>query len=434
MIRTRYQVMEFILKGMSRGMKKTMKKILAMILAAAVTLSLSGCYSENNLWAAKVGDEELPIGVYIYFMQSAYQDAQAMVGTDKKVASADIEGQKGEDWIRSKAETDIKKYFFVKEKFEALGLSFSDEDLETIDSNVDSTWSTSAKALESMGVAKESLRPIAENDTRLAMLREALYSKDGERGATDEELTAYYEENYFNYAVVSVPMTKKQEAEADDENTESSAAATAETVALTDDEKDTLREELEDMLAEAKKGNKTLEELAEEYKETNPNIGEADTIFYPGPTKSANAAGSELFEEILALNEGEFTELEETGSGTTGYFAFGQKTSTKESLEEILADESQRLNLVLDMKSEDFTSYLDEQAADYGSAVFNESALKKQKLSLFVTSDIENGTSSIPAESSEAEDNAEASSEAASEPASSEENSISSEASSAAAG
>ena len=47
-------------------MKNMLKKTVALVLALALCLSFAGCYSENNTWAAKLGDDTMSIGGYIY--------------------------------------------------------------------------------------------------------------------------------------------------------------------------------------------------------------------------------------------------------------------------------------------------------------------------------------------------------------------------------
>ena len=49
-------------------MRNIWKRTAAAVLALVLCLSLAGCYNENNTWAARKGDDTMPIGGYIYYL------------------------------------------------------------------------------------------------------------------------------------------------------------------------------------------------------------------------------------------------------------------------------------------------------------------------------------------------------------------------------
>ena len=53
-------------------MMKSMKRLMALALALLLCLSFAGCYSQDKTWAAKMGNDTMPIGAYIYYLSSAY--------------------------------------------------------------------------------------------------------------------------------------------------------------------------------------------------------------------------------------------------------------------------------------------------------------------------------------------------------------------------
>ena len=86
-------------------MKKVVKSGIALLLAVLLTLSASGCVSQNNSWSAKYDGETLPIGVYIYYLSSAIRDAQELVeDSETSVLKQQVEGKDAETWIREKAD------------------------------------------------------------------------------------------------------------------------------------------------------------------------------------------------------------------------------------------------------------------------------------------------------------------------------------------
>ena len=62
-------------------MRNIWKRTAAAVLALVLCLSLAGCYNENNTWAARKGDDTMPIGGYIYYLYSAYSEAMQKVAT-----------------------------------------------------------------------------------------------------------------------------------------------------------------------------------------------------------------------------------------------------------------------------------------------------------------------------------------------------------------
>ena len=51
-------------------MRNIWKRAVAGMLALAMCLSFAGCYDENKTWAARQGDDTMPIVGYIYYLYS----------------------------------------------------------------------------------------------------------------------------------------------------------------------------------------------------------------------------------------------------------------------------------------------------------------------------------------------------------------------------
>ena len=92
-------------------MKNMLKKTVALVLALALCLSFAGCYSENNTWAAKLGDDTMPIGGYIYYLSTAYNEAAMKISSDIEVLDGEVaaspprSGLKTGPWTTSTAPT-----------------------------------------------------------------------------------------------------------------------------------------------------------------------------------------------------------------------------------------------------------------------------------------------------------------------------------------
>ena len=139
-------------------MKKYLKSALALLLAAALCLGFAGCYSENNTWSAKYGNETISIGTYIYFLNTAYARAASMVNSDQEVLKSTIEGKPAEEWIREQAKQSIQTYCYYQEQLNALGITLSEEDEANVNDLTEYAWSIYRTMFEEIDVSEDSLK------------------------------------------------------------------------------------------------------------------------------------------------------------------------------------------------------------------------------------------------------------------------------------
>ena len=363
-------------------MKQTLKKVFALVLAAALCLSFSGCYSENNLWSAKKGDDTLSIGSYIYFLSSAYSLARAEVSTEETVLKASIPDYLDESqtldaqtWIKNRALNYVNSYFFLKDKFNEYGLSFSEEDQTGIDSLTDSMWSYSKTVYEEMGISKESMnQAYSVYNVLFQRVFEAMYGEGGEKEVSAEEIKSYFLENYVHYEYFTASLTKTDE----DGNS----------VDMTDEEKAAAKEKLDDYVERINKGTLLVEDAANEF--AQEYLGSADNSTYQTPVVLYNENLSDTFKTAFeGLEEGKAT-LAETA---TGYYLI-RKLPIAEKHEEYTENESSLKDLLSYMKGDEFSDYILAQSQNYTGVEYNMSAINTVKLSKFVSESTEKGTSS----------------------------------------
>ena len=127
-------------------MRNIWKRTAAAVLALAMCLSFAGCYDENMTWAARKGDDTLPIGGYIYFLYSAYSEAAGQVDTETPVLDAEIDGQDAAQWIKDRALNYVQAYYYINDKFEEYGLELTEDDQTQIDSLTMPGWRSPGSA------------------------------------------------------------------------------------------------------------------------------------------------------------------------------------------------------------------------------------------------------------------------------------------------
>lgn len=376
-------------------MKNVMKKVCAAVLSAAMCLSFAGCYSENKTWAAKQGDDTMPIGGYVYYLNSAYSEAMSKVSTEEEVLKATIDGIDAKTWIENRAENYLKAYYYIDGKFNELGLELTEDDQDTITANTDSMWTYYKTSMEEMGIAKESFnKAFTEYNTKYQKVMKAMYAADGELAVSDDELKEYITDNYYSYEYFSVSLTKTD----DDGNS----------VDMTDEEKEETEKKLKAYITKINNGEMTVEEAAEEYAEDALGSAENSTYYAPSPVLGDNML--ESIKNAIDEVEDNTATLAETTSG----FYLVRRLSISEKFDEINEDADQRFNYVSNMKSEDFSDFVMEQAESVEGVEINTAALKSVKVSSMVGDSNKNGTSSAPEDETD-EGSSEVESEAESE-------------------
>ncbi len=369
-------------------MKNFMRKLAAPFALLFAVVAFSGCYNEENLWAARKGTLTLPIGGYIYYLNSAAGDARTKIPTGQEVLKSKIDGKSAETWIRDAGLESIKSFFYINEKFEEMGLSLEEDDITSMESYVDNMWASFGSSMEKAGVSKESFQLIyADFSLKQSAIFDALYGPNGEKAVSDKELTDYYEDTYYayEYFTVSVPTIE--------DTTEESSAASAEKK-VDEAAKSKIKEKLQQYSEKIKKGDLTVTEAADAYAKEN-NLESNGYNTYAGKKTDAY---SEISKAVLALDENDAQVIE---SGTTA-LVLARKTPIAEKSQEMLKDKDSRINILSDMKWEEFTTWVKEQSANIEGIVFNDSAINAQKISSFFNADNKNGTSSAPDDSSQA--------------------------------
>jgi len=405
-LKMRYNIFRsarFIYRGISRTeknerhdktMSKIIKRLIAVTLSAVMIVSVAGCnlYNENNLWAAEKGDKKLSIGGYIYYLNLAFSEASGKVSTEQKVMDSTIDGEKAETWIRNKALEYVNQHFYIDEKFDELGLELTEEDQTTIDGNTDYMWSYYGSAYEAVGVSRESFSAVyTEYSQKYSKIFNQMYGPEGEKAVSDEEITSYYEENYYSYEAISLPVTTT-----DDEGN---------SVAMEDEDKENVKADLEDLKKQIESGEVTMEAAAATYTGSHEEL--TDTTIYSSNTGVIADASSVLQNAVVSLDEGETSEVIED----TSYYYLIVRLPIADKTEETLADESTKSSLLSAMKSEEFSKYVEEQSASMEGITLNDSGIKSVSISTLVSEDNEKGTSSVSSEDESAESSVSESSE-----------------------
>lgn len=372
-------------------MKKFLKRAAAGALALAMCAGLAGCYSEDKAWAAKMGNDTMPIGGYIYYLSSAYSQASALVEDGQEVLKNTVENQSAKDWIEEKAMGYLRSFYFVEQKFNELGLSLDAEDKETISNASNSMWSYYKTAFETMGVAQDSFtKAYAEYNVKLQKVMLAMYGAGGERALSEDEMHDFYTGNYIYYNYFYVPLTTTDE----EGNSQ----------AMDDEQKEEALEKLREHAMKISSGDETLDLASANYANatgTEPSLGTPIAI-------RSDSMNEQFADALNGIKNGEAALVDMS----TGVYVL-QKIDIEEDFQALMEDESRRTGLITELKGEEFSNYVEEQSANVNMEL-NSKAVSSVNLSLVAETLGKNGTSTAPsseAETSSSESSAEGSSE-----------------------
>ncbi|MBQ7784145.1 MAG: hypothetical protein IJ368_09265 [Oscillospiraceae bacterium] len=193
--------------------KLNIKKVIAAVSAVAMMASATGC-GENTTWSADIDGSRIPAGVFIYYLQNAYYDAEAKISENTATTTEDgaaaepvmvfdsvIEDKNAKQWIYDEATKSVQEYAAVEAKFAEYGLSLTAEEQEAAEIYCDQLWDYGGEFYNDMGISQKSYLSIHLNSEKKNKLFTAIYGEGGEKAVSDDEIKAYLDENYamINY-------------------------------------------------------------------------------------------------------------------------------------------------------------------------------------------------------------------------------------------
>lgn len=197
-----------------------LKKFTGLLLCAALALSMAACKFTTPAVVMTVEGEDIPAGLYLMYQYQAYSSAKSKL-EDKsaKVLKSEIEGVKAEEWIHNETVASAKRYVWVEKAFAEAGLTFTEEEQASIDSQLDTIWANNEALLAANGIGRENYRRFYECEAKYEKLL-AEY-QDGESDKiTDAEAKKYMDETYSRIQTLVLPTTDADSAALPDEKLE----------------------------------------------------------------------------------------------------------------------------------------------------------------------------------------------------------------------
>lgn len=375
---------------------KAIKKITAVFLAVLMIMSISGCSTKPE-WSYKTDDNEMQIGVYIYALYTAYNQAATYASSaegydaEKSFLNLTITDDDGvtavaKDWIVDTAKKLTKNILTIEEEFEARGLTLTSEEETAAKESADNDWNLGPyyemylsygmmptpykDILEPHGVSYESFeRASYMASAKQTALFEEIYINDEETAVSTEDLTNYFTENYTSYSYLSVRLA--------DSATDDAGSTTY--TAMSDEDIAEIESTLQGYADNINSGAGTFTEQMVEY--TALKELESD----PSTSAVENLDESSLNEDVVAalkeLEEGTAS-LVKIGEAENAYYYLIYKAPIADSIADYIEDETNSFNILSAMKSDEFQDMLTNTAESLGIQE-NTSVVNSYKPSMF---------------------------------------------------
>ena len=358
---------------------KNFTKILCVVLALVMALSVASC-SFSKQYTYQQDDIEIPIGVYIYYLMNAYNQAQSLAQqsdlydaeTGKydgktsflkmEITDEDDVTAVAEDWIKDKAAELAKTAVAACYKFNELGCTMDEAELETAKTYYESYWDQGySDSFEPYGISFESFFllaytiPVMESEAFTAE-----YAVDGPSAVSDEELGAYFTENYTSYKYFSANLyTTATETVTDGDGNETEQDAD---VALSADEIAAYEAAFRGY-ADALTAGTAYDEVVSDYMtaydlESDPTTESVEII--------DEDTEDEIMQTILGMQDGEAVVKIIGDEDNTKQIYLIYREPITEQLEAYTDPDQNRSTVLSEMKSEAFEELLKDLIEDRG--------------------------------------------------------------------
>ncbi|MBQ4214300.1 MAG: hypothetical protein II673_03925 [Ruminococcus sp.] len=350
-------------------MKPTVKigsLLLAVVMALSAVLA-TGC-SMGKEWSYKTSDKELAIGVYIYCLDLAYQQAQTKAkelddydGTNDKWLDLEITDDDGNtavarQWIKDDAQKKCLNFLAVEKGMKDEGASVDEATQQAADEQAKTYWNVGqyanygyimpmSKELEPYGISYDSFRYCtSQYSVNYSALFAKLYGEGGSQEVSDSELEDYFIENYVDYSYIPVQL---YEASTDE-------AGESTNVALSDEKISEYTSELEGYVKDINDG-KSYDDVVSAYTEKH-ELSQSPAVDNTEQLESVSA-GDQIKDALKDLGNNKAVTVK-VGEGDTGMLYLVYKRNSADSAKDYLESETNRAGVLNTMKKDDFEDYL----------------------------------------------------------------------------
>ncbi len=184
---------------------KKFGKVIAALMAVLLCVSLSGCVSTKS-WAVKLGDESISAAMYIYQLRqqmSAYLSQNSMSENEETWNAEYSDDLTVGEYIQTSTVQSLAATVTWRAQFDKLGLSFTAEEEENIQANIDQMNESAGgkqaviESLKQSGLEYDEYINAAYYDTqKILKVVNYYFGKDGLEPVSEQAIMAHFKDNY----------------------------------------------------------------------------------------------------------------------------------------------------------------------------------------------------------------------------------------------
>lgn len=354
---------------------RLIKKALTLLCIGIFFMCTTACVDKS--WAIKSETETLSTGIYVFYLMQSYQEATQKLVSEGKSASdmsnETIDGQSAANWIVENTLKMCKELIAIEKEFSDLGLSFSEEENSKNQETTDKFWESVGNLYEkNYGINKDAVHRAS---TIFAAKKEkifhAIYGKEGTQPVSDDEIKDFYKSNYETiYFYSKTPFedtseenkTNNESAETNNSENESSDKTTEQNESTESskeenkkvDTEESIQKEFGEYVEAINSSTQTIDQLRENIKKNDSLSEDTDPLVEQVTNPNSEAIVSEVSEAIKALSPGKASYIK---FNDIYLLLIKSSAATKEP---DLENETERNNILLDMKNKDFENKIKE--------------------------------------------------------------------------
>ncbi|MGN0459719.1 MAG: hypothetical protein ACI4HL_02275 [Ruminococcus sp.] len=363
---------------------KNIKKIMAGTVAGALIVSATACtpISTKAEWSYKDGDNEKAIGVYIYALYNAYNEAKTYAEDvdgykedesflDLKITDDDGKEAVASDWIKEKADLIVRQSLFFDKALDERNATIDEAGYEE---QASSDWelgymysyysqygystTPEQEILEPYGISQDSYCELQYiTSGKQQKLFDLLYDEGGEKEVSDKELKEYFDESYTYYTYFTIPLYEQTTDDAGEQTSE----------AYSSKKQKKLTNQAESYV-KAINGGSSISDQCEEYLKAIKSDAKADDTVQDGcelldkDDLSSSTIGEDVAKELVEMKNGEAKAVT-IGEDDSKTVYVVQKLNAKDAEKEYLTkDDSTRKSVLQNMKKDEFSDYVNDEA------------------------------------------------------------------------
>ena len=225
-------------------MRSVKTKLFSLALAVSMVLALAGCNMSAPSTVGSIGGVEIPAGIYLMAQYNAYNTASGVADLATGETASDVKAvlkaectgtigdeevtATGSEYVARLTTRSLEYYAAVEKEFADRNGVLDDAATAEAANSADNLWSSNGDLYTANGIAKSTVETYLLNAQKAKALLEMTYGAGGSAPVTDDEYTAYVNDDCYYIEAVQFPLMDYSSYTFADDDQKAAIMATAE--------------------------------------------------------------------------------------------------------------------------------------------------------------------------------------------------------------